>query len=235
LILFIDFLFYFFFLKGTADWHLLRRFSLTSSQGNKAFLRALPDFREKQEWKEVATYLYGNGWADILKLDATAATTAATAATAAAVAAAAVGAPAGGPPSAASDSRTGAGSGPGVSGQTATGPGPGSTAHGRATTAPPPAPADQGEQIAPQVQGATMLSLKEFAESFSNQPPQTDSPTALEDIKEMVLENKKKTTLLKVKVPGTSRTSLKFCVPVSLSQCSAKEQFQRISRPKERK
>lgn len=192
MILFIDFLFYFFFLKGTADWHLLRRFSLTSSQGNKAFLRALPDFREKQEWKEVATYLYGNGWADILKLDATAATTAATAATAAAVAAAAVGAPAGGPPSAASDSRTGAGSGPGVSGQTATGPGPGSTAHGRATTAPPPAPADQGEQIAPQVQGATMLSLKEFAESFSNQPPQTDSPTALEDIKEVVLENKKK-------------------------------------------
>ncbi len=44
---------------GTADWHYLRKFSLTSSQAHGAFEVAFPDFKENESWIAVAKYLYG--------------------------------------------------------------------------------------------------------------------------------------------------------------------------------
>ena len=46
-------------LQGTADWHWLRKFSLTSSQANGAFEKAFSLFNDDEDWITVAKYLYG--------------------------------------------------------------------------------------------------------------------------------------------------------------------------------
>ena len=45
---------------GTADWHYLRKFSLTSSQAHKAFVLAFPDYQTNESWIAVARYVYGD-------------------------------------------------------------------------------------------------------------------------------------------------------------------------------
>ena len=52
----------FYFYIGSADWFWLRRFSLTSSQGHKAFKIAFPIFKEEPHWIRVAEYLFGDSW-----------------------------------------------------------------------------------------------------------------------------------------------------------------------------
>ena len=55
--------------QGTADWHYLRKFSLTSSQSHSAFEKAIFDFKEDSNWVAVAEYLYGETeWRDKLKI-----------------------------------------------------------------------------------------------------------------------------------------------------------------------
>ena len=52
-----------FIFVGTADWHYLRKFSLTSSQAHKAFTLAFPAYKTNESWIAVAKYLYGdNEW-----------------------------------------------------------------------------------------------------------------------------------------------------------------------------
>ena len=43
---------------GMADWHYLRKFSLTSSQAHKSFILAFPDYRTNESWVAVGRYLY---------------------------------------------------------------------------------------------------------------------------------------------------------------------------------
>jgi hypothetical protein len=57
------------FILGIADWHYLRKFSLTSSQAHMAFLKAFPAYQDQMAWIEVAKYLYGNDWKTILNVD----------------------------------------------------------------------------------------------------------------------------------------------------------------------
>ena len=45
--------------EGTADWHYLRKFSLTSSQAHRAFKRGFSMFQNDPAWINVAKYLYG--------------------------------------------------------------------------------------------------------------------------------------------------------------------------------
>ena len=45
---------------GTADWHYLRKFSLTSSQAHIAFKKAFPAFREDESFIAVAKYMFGD-------------------------------------------------------------------------------------------------------------------------------------------------------------------------------
>ncbi|GFH62179.1 predicted protein [Chaetoceros tenuissimus] len=56
--------------QGTADWFWLRKFSLTSSQAHGAFLKLLPDKKDNDDWIKVATYIYGEDWAEVLDLGA---------------------------------------------------------------------------------------------------------------------------------------------------------------------
>ena len=53
---------------GTADWHYLRKFSLTSSQAHKAFILAFPDYRTNESWVAVGRYLYGDDWKEKLNV-----------------------------------------------------------------------------------------------------------------------------------------------------------------------
>jgi hypothetical protein len=55
--------------SGTADWHYLRKFSLTSSQAHMAFIKAFPAYQDHIAWIEVAKYLYGNDWKTVLNVD----------------------------------------------------------------------------------------------------------------------------------------------------------------------
>jgi hypothetical protein len=55
-------------MKGTADWHYLRKFSLTSSQANRAFLQSIVEYKDDPSWAAIALYLYGNDWMKILNL-----------------------------------------------------------------------------------------------------------------------------------------------------------------------
>ena len=47
---------------GTADWHWLRKFSLTSSQAHGAFVKGIQRFKDDPAWMHVARYLYGDDW-----------------------------------------------------------------------------------------------------------------------------------------------------------------------------
>ena len=55
--------------QGTADWHWLRKFSLTSSQAHQAFLKAIPVHSDNDKWISVAEYLYGAEWIGHLHLN----------------------------------------------------------------------------------------------------------------------------------------------------------------------
>ena len=46
--------------QGTADWHYLRKFSLTSSQAHGAFNKAFPMYKNDESWIAVAQYMYGD-------------------------------------------------------------------------------------------------------------------------------------------------------------------------------
>ena len=61
-----------FVLSGTADWHLMRKFSLTSSQAHKSFLALLPKFKENRSFIKTAEYLYGPDWATVLNIETSA-------------------------------------------------------------------------------------------------------------------------------------------------------------------
>ena len=54
--------------EGTADWHYMRKFSLTSSQASKAFVLAFPDYKNDESWICVAKYLYGDDWREKLNV-----------------------------------------------------------------------------------------------------------------------------------------------------------------------
>ena len=54
--------------QGTADWHYMRKFSLTSSQGHGAFFAALPAYQDDERWIEVAVHIYGEDWKEVLKI-----------------------------------------------------------------------------------------------------------------------------------------------------------------------
>ena len=56
------------FFAGTADWHYLCKFSLTSSQAHGAFVKAFPDFKEDESWIAVAQYMYGDSWRTTLNV-----------------------------------------------------------------------------------------------------------------------------------------------------------------------
>ena len=45
--------------QGTADWHWGRKFSFTSSHGQKLFIAAFENFKGVSEWKMVASYIWG--------------------------------------------------------------------------------------------------------------------------------------------------------------------------------
>lgn len=45
--------------QGTADWHRARQFSLTSSQTDSAFRKALIIYQSDENWCNIAEYLYG--------------------------------------------------------------------------------------------------------------------------------------------------------------------------------
>jgi hypothetical protein len=51
---------------GTADWHYLRKFSLTSSQAHGCFIAAFPFFKHSEAWKSIAQYIYGDNYRNIL-------------------------------------------------------------------------------------------------------------------------------------------------------------------------
>ena len=56
-------------LQGTADWHYLRKFSLTSSQAHHAFNQAIQLNQDNDEWIDVAKYLHGtSNWRSDLHL-----------------------------------------------------------------------------------------------------------------------------------------------------------------------
>ena len=56
-------------MTGTADWHYLRKFSLTSSQAHQAFVSAFPAFKDDEAWIAVAEYLYGKDtWRETLNI-----------------------------------------------------------------------------------------------------------------------------------------------------------------------
>ena len=54
--------------QGTADWHLGRKFSLTSFQGHFIFIHAFPLYKDRPHWKNIALYLYGPNWKQHLKV-----------------------------------------------------------------------------------------------------------------------------------------------------------------------
>ena len=56
------------YFTGTACWHYLRKFSLTSSQAHTAFLALIPKYKDDASFVKVAEYLYGPEWASILKI-----------------------------------------------------------------------------------------------------------------------------------------------------------------------
>jgi len=61
--------FYFTIIKiGTADWHYLRKLSLTSSQAHMAFKKAFIAYKCEPAWLAVAVYLYGNDWRSALNI-----------------------------------------------------------------------------------------------------------------------------------------------------------------------
>lgn len=52
-----------YYLLGTADWHYMRKFSLTSSQAHRSFDAAFPAFKADADFIAIAKYLYGeNDW-----------------------------------------------------------------------------------------------------------------------------------------------------------------------------
>ena len=53
---------------GTHDWHIGRKFSLTSSQAHGGVVTAFPLFQEKQAWiNKVVSYMFGEeNWRDEL-------------------------------------------------------------------------------------------------------------------------------------------------------------------------
>ena len=54
-------------LQGTADWHWLQKFSLTSSQVNGALEKVFSLFVDDEDWIAVAKYFYGEeNWRDKL-------------------------------------------------------------------------------------------------------------------------------------------------------------------------
>ena len=57
---------------GTADWHWLRKFSLTSSQAHGAFIKGIQSFKDDPAWIHVARYLYGADWQTELGITAAA-------------------------------------------------------------------------------------------------------------------------------------------------------------------
>ncbi len=61
---FTNLLFYLFLLitLATADWHYMRKFSLTSSQAHSAFIAAFSEFKDEEAWISVAEYLYSTEW-----------------------------------------------------------------------------------------------------------------------------------------------------------------------------
>ncbi len=54
---------------GTADWHWLRKFSLTSSQAHGSFVKAIVLFHDDPAWRRVAEYLYGPDWEQKLGIE----------------------------------------------------------------------------------------------------------------------------------------------------------------------
>ena len=59
----------FYNLQGTADWHYLRKFSLTSSQAHHAFRQAIELHQDDDAWIDVAKYLHGTrSWRSDLNL-----------------------------------------------------------------------------------------------------------------------------------------------------------------------
>ena len=49
--------------QGTADWHLLRKLSLTSSQSHESIKALLPDYGNDEDVVKVMKYLEGPDWA----------------------------------------------------------------------------------------------------------------------------------------------------------------------------
>ena len=55
--------------KGTHDWHMGRKFSLTSSQAHGSVIAAFPLFKDKPEWIKVVSFLYGEeNWREALNI-----------------------------------------------------------------------------------------------------------------------------------------------------------------------
>ena len=57
---------------GTADWHWLRKFSLTSSHAHGAFIKGIQSFKDDPAWIHFARYLYGADWQTELGITAVA-------------------------------------------------------------------------------------------------------------------------------------------------------------------
>ena len=56
------------YFTGTADWHYLRKFSLTSSQTHKAFAIAIKNYKDDEAWVSAASHLYGDDWREVLNV-----------------------------------------------------------------------------------------------------------------------------------------------------------------------
>ena len=48
--------------QGTADWHKGRQFSLSSSQTDGAFRKAFIIYQERESWRTIARYLFGENY-----------------------------------------------------------------------------------------------------------------------------------------------------------------------------
>ena len=195
----------------------MRRFSLTSSQGNKAFLTALPKFQEEEEWKEVAIYLYGHGWKQAAGIEA-------------------------GGGGEAEGRNVGGGrgenAGEGGTGEGGTGEvenvegggegGAGEGGAGEGGTGEVENDFDGGEGGTGgaglgQTFGA-IPTLEEYAKSFEANPPQINSPTVLEHIKELVCEGRDKSHISTAQTPRFITTFLEVLakrVPSSMRDSRA--------------
>jgi len=199
---------------GTLDWHLLRRFSLTSLQGNKAFLTALPNFQEEEEWKEVAIYLYGHGWKQAAGIEAGRGEEEERN----------VG---GGGENAREGGAREGGTGE-VENVEGGGEGGGSTTREGGTSREVENDEDGGEGGTGgaglgQTLGA-IPTLEEYAQSFEANLPQINSPTVLEHIKELVCEGRDKSHISTAQTPCLIATFLEVLakrVPSSMRDSQA--------------